>query len=87
MLDSLQKDDELLANIQERWSELAQLLEEIDSHWVCEDSVCRFYHQSFKVYALVDNGPRTLTINPSYLPSRTAQVALQAAPLNAAARP
>lgn len=28
MLDSLRKDDEPLANIQARWSELAELLEE-----------------------------------------------------------
>src|SRR2546426_101441 len=52
MLDSLRKDDELLANIQARWSELADLLEEVSSHWVYEDLVYRFYHQSFKVYAL-----------------------------------
>lgn len=48
MLDSLQKDDELLANIRARWAELAGLLEEINSHWVYEDMVYRFYHQSFK---------------------------------------
>jgi hypothetical protein len=52
MPDSLQKDAELLANIQARWSELAELLEEINSHWVYEDLVYRFYHQSFKVYGL-----------------------------------
>ena len=52
MLDSLPKDNELLANIQARWSELAELLEEINSHWVYEDQVYRFYHQSFKVYTL-----------------------------------
>jgi len=52
MLESFQKDDELLANIQTRWCELTELLEEIRSHWVYEDLVYRFYHQSFKVYAL-----------------------------------
>jgi hypothetical protein len=52
MPDSLQKDAELLANIQARWSELAELLEKINSHWVYEDLVYRFYHQSFKVYGL-----------------------------------
>lgn len=45
MLNSLQKDNELLTNIQARWSELAGLLEEINSHGVYEDLVYRFYHQ------------------------------------------
>ncbi len=31
---------------------LRGLLDECDCHWGCEDSVYRFYHQSFKVYAL-----------------------------------
>ena len=52
MLDSLRKDDELLTNIRARWSDLAELLEEIDSHWVYEDLIYRFYHQSFKVYGI-----------------------------------
>jgi hypothetical protein len=52
MLNSLRKDDELLANIQARLSELAELLEEVSSHWVYEDLVYRFYRQSLKVYAL-----------------------------------
>jgi len=41
MLDSLIRDDELLANIQERWPELAELLEEVRSHSVYEDLVYR----------------------------------------------
>jgi len=71
MLDSLQKDDELLANIQARWSELAELLEEISSHWVYEDLVYRFYHQSFKVYALQTETMRIVEALRSVAPGGT----------------
>jgi hypothetical protein len=52
MVDSLGKDSELLRNIQAQWSDLAKLLEEVNSHWSFEDPIYRFYHQSYKVYAL-----------------------------------
>lgn len=52
MLDSLSKDQELLANIKAHWSELENLLHVINSHSVYEDLIYRFYHQSFKVYRL-----------------------------------
>ena len=52
MPDSLQKDNELLANIKSHWSELDKLLQSINSHSVYEDLIYRFYHQSFKVYRL-----------------------------------
>ncbi|MEK6405845.1 MAG: hypothetical protein AABN34_02650 [Acidobacteriota bacterium] len=71
MLDSLLKDDELLANIQTRWSELAELLEEVSSHWVYEDLVYRFYHQSFKVYRLQDETRRVVDALQSLAPSGT----------------
>ena len=71
MLDSLQKDDELLANIRAHWSELAGLLEEINSHWVYEDLVYRFYHQSFKVYALQTETKRIVEALQSVAPSGT----------------
>lgn len=77
MHGSLQKDAELLANIQARWYDLAKLLDEINSHWVYEDLVYRFYHQSFKVYgiqnetrriveALQSIGPNGASINPMF---------------------
>ena len=71
MLDSSQKDNELLASIQARWSELAELLEEINSHWVYEDLVYRFYHQSFKVYWLQDQTKRIVEALRSIAPSGT----------------
>jgi hypothetical protein len=71
MLDSLQKDNELLANIQARWSELAELLEEINSHSVYEDLVYRFYHQSFKVYYLQEYTKGIVEALKSLAPSGT----------------
>jgi hypothetical protein len=71
MFDSLQKDNELLANIQARSSELAELLEEVNSHWVYEDLVYRFYHQSFKVYWLQDMTRRMVEALQSVAPSGT----------------
>ena len=47
-----EKESQLLANIKAKLPELKTLLEEISSHWVYEDSVYRFYHNSFKVYGL-----------------------------------
>lgn len=71
MHDSLPKDNELLANIQVRWSELAELLEEINSHWVYEDQVYRFYHQSFKVYTLQTETKRIVEALRSVAPNGT----------------
>jgi hypothetical protein len=71
MLDSLQKDNELLANIQARWSELAELLEEMNSHSAYEDLVYRFYHQSFKVYWLQDQTKRIVEALRSVAPTGT----------------
>lgn len=71
MLASSQKDGELLANIQARWSDLAKLLEEINSHWSYENPIYRFYHQSFKVYALQDETKRIVEALESIAPAGT----------------
>jgi len=42
----------LLAAIKARLPELESLLEKARSHWVYEDYVYRFYHQSFKVFGV-----------------------------------
>jgi len=47
-----EKENKLLANIKANLSALETLLEEISFHWVYEDSIYRFYYQSFKVYGL-----------------------------------
>ena len=69
MRGSLEKDAELLANIQAKLPELEKLLEEINSHWVYEDLVYRFYHQSFKVYDLQDHTKRIVEAIKSIAPS------------------
>ena len=52
--DLKEKDNQLLANIKAKLPELETLLEEISSYWAYEDSIYRFYHNSFKVYGLQD---------------------------------
>lgn len=42
----------LLSNLRARRDELQELLVAASSHWGYEDPVYRFYHHSFKVYAL-----------------------------------
>ncbi|MEX2170984.1 MAG: hypothetical protein WD851_16820 [Pirellulales bacterium] len=69
MRGSLQTDAELLANIQARLPELDKLLEEINSHWVYEDLVYRFYHQSFKVYGIQAETKRIVEMLRSVAPS------------------
>ena len=49
-----ENENKLIANIKRKLPELEMLLAEISSHWVYEDSVYRFYHNSFKVYGLQD---------------------------------
>jgi hypothetical protein len=71
MLEAPSQADELLANIQAHWSDLATLLEEINSHWVYEDLIYRFYHQSFKVYALQRETKRIVAALQSIAPSGT----------------
>jgi hypothetical protein len=42
----------LVASLQSALPELERILDECSDHWGYEDPICRFYHQSFKVYAL-----------------------------------
>ena len=71
MLDPLEKDNELLANIKARWSELDRHLKVINSHSVYEDLVYRFYHQSFKVYYLQEYTNGIVEALKSLAPSGT----------------
>ncbi|MFL6235554.1 MAG: hypothetical protein ACJ76N_20630 [Thermoanaerobaculia bacterium] len=43
-------EDALLQSLRRNREELQRLLTRCSDHWVYEDSVYRFYHQSFKVY-------------------------------------
>ena len=42
----------LVASLQSALPELERILDECSDHWGYEDPFYRFYHQSFKVYAL-----------------------------------
>lgn len=44
--------DKLLRNIKQQLPKLETLLANVEDHWGMEDSIYRFYHQSFKVYHL-----------------------------------
>lgn len=48
----LRRDGELLARLKSDLPALEILLAKASEHWVYEDLVYRFYHQSFKVYSL-----------------------------------
>ncbi len=50
----LEANERLLQAIRDNLPALEALLEQATSHWGYEDPVYRFYHQSFKVYALQD---------------------------------
>jgi hypothetical protein len=73
MRGSLETDAELLANIRGKLPELTELLKDINSHWVYEDRVYRFYHQSFKVYDLQDETKRIVELLWSLAPQGASQ--------------
>ena len=60
----------LLEKVRSRSGELAALFEECSSHWGFEDPIYRFYHQSFKVYALQDETARIVRVLESLAPDR-----------------
>ena len=45
-----EEEAQLLKAIKERLPSLKALLAEVSGHWGYEDTIYRFYHQSFKVY-------------------------------------
>jgi hypothetical protein len=61
---------ELLATIRARIDELENLLEQVSEHWVYEDGVYRFYHQSFKVYGLQGTTEQIVSALESLAPGR-----------------
>ena len=60
----------LLDRIKSALPELTTLLEKCSSHWVYEDGVYRFYHQSFKVYQLQNHTVAIVEKLQSLLPGR-----------------
>ncbi len=45
-------EKQLIENLRATHATLTQLFNENSSHWIYEDSIYRFYHQSFKVYMI-----------------------------------
>jgi hypothetical protein len=57
-LEEEAEEKNLLANIAKQLPDLEELLEEASGHWGYEDPIYRFYHQSFKVFALQEQTQR-----------------------------
>ena len=45
-------NEELLQNIKKNLPELEKLLEDVNGHWVAEDLVYRYFHQSYKCFCI-----------------------------------
>lgn len=65
-----ESEEALVRNLRARLPELTALLEECSSHSGFEDPIYRFYHQSFKVYALQDQTSRIVSVLESLAPDR-----------------
>ena len=66
--DGRPKADELFANLKRNLPELEKLLEKCNGHWIYEDSIYRFYHQSFKVFYIQDDTLEIVKALQSLLP-------------------
>ncbi len=60
----------LLKNLHLHQRELKALLKKSNDHWGFEDSVYRFYHQSFKVYGLQEQTTAIVRMLQSFAPDR-----------------
>ncbi len=70
--DPSSRDEErkLLANLKRRRERAQDLLARCSEHWGYEDPVYRFYHQSFKVYAVQNQTEEIVRELSSLLPDR-----------------
>ena len=64
----LQTDNKLLANIKDKLPELENLLKIMNSHWLYEDPLYRFYYHSFKVYHIQEETKRIVKALKSLAP-------------------
>jgi hypothetical protein len=62
---------QLLLNLKARLQDLTALLQESSSHWGYEDPIYRFYHHSFKVFALQSQIERIVSALRQLLPSHS----------------
>jgi hypothetical protein len=70
-LDDRPEITKFFSNLKAELPELEALLEECASHWVYEDYVYRFYHQSFKVYQLQSSTLKIVDSLQALAPDRT----------------
>lgn len=61
----------LFHNLRASLAALETLLEDCNGHWVSEDGVYRFYHQSFKVYGLQHTTEAIVAALQALAPERT----------------
>jgi hypothetical protein len=61
---------DLLSAIKNRRDNLVQLFDKVSGHWSYEDPVYRFYHQSFKVFALQETIRKIVAELQELLPGR-----------------
>jgi hypothetical protein len=66
-----EKSDELLLAIKKNLPELEEKLAALNGHWGVEDTVYRFYHQSFKVYAIQSQTAEVVTLFKRLAPPGT----------------
>ncbi len=66
----LDANEQLLQAIKDQLPALEALLEQATSHWGYEDPIYRFYHQSFKVYALQGATERIVKALSELMPDR-----------------
>ena len=64
-------ESRLLANLKEKLADLRTLLDQSSNHWGYEDPVYRFYHHSFKVFALQNLTEKIVAELRLLLPSRS----------------
>ncbi len=62
---------ELFAHLKKDLPALEELLAECNEHWIYEDPVYRFYHQSFKVFRLQSTTVKMVEALQSLLPQST----------------
>jgi len=61
-------EQQLRASLAAKGSEISQMLAANSDHWGYEDPVYRFYHQSFKVYALQSQTLEIVALLQSLVP-------------------
>ena len=67
----------LLQRLKERKPQLEQMLQEMSAHWTYEDHFYRYYHGSFKVYAVQTTTEKAVKLLRDLLPERKLNLAFE----------